>query len=408
MIVSAYTSALIRYAARVPAVQGIVYESHPEGKYSEEGALGAHAEHQGAQFALNALRILPPRQPQESWEEYNRQADQVRNHFMAGARKHINENPNDALTTYYTNTANEFRTPEAGGKVPIRSGKRIELSDPGTLGISHLGTALQPLFQHLAVKWGLKKPRPVRPLLPPEPEHGDLPDSPDVSHYFDLGMPHTPEEAERHANSVLAAVDDEMLPYAEDMQEDETPHVHELEDLPEFDFGERPVPSHIQEIERSRRPAQRHDYPAIRQTISDVAANGTLGFTKRAIHELQKRYGLTPEQAERQVENWKSLRQKPEGKRTDQPEPTGRLPKKGGIRRRKSFERLADEVIQLAAYRAPAGGIIARGLNYKGGKFMPDMQGDFMTGRKKKGKSKMKPLVVSYARAMNGVVNLPL
>jgi len=45
---------------------------------------------------------------------------------------------------------------------------------------------------------------------------------------------------------------------------------------------------------------------------------------------------------------------------------------------------------KMGAYRAPAGGIVARGTAYKGGEMIPDMEGSFMNPKK------LKALVVSY------------
>jgi uncharacterized protein (TIGR02996 family) len=42
-----------------------------------------------------------------------------------------------------------------------------------------------------------------------------------------------------------------------------------------------------------------------------------------------------------------------------------------------------DEPVQMSAYRAPKGGAIVRGTQYKGGSMIPDMRGEFMNPRRK-------------------------
>jgi hypothetical protein len=54
-----------------------------------------------------------------------------------------------------------------------------------------------------------------------------------------------------------------------------------------------------------------------------------------------------------------------------------------GIGKDDEEEKKDDEPVQMSAYKSPPGGTIVRGTQYKGGSFIPDMQGSFMNPRRK-------------------------
>lgn len=317
-------------------VEGVRHDSQTQqGTHTDEGLLNTYAEYAGVRHALIAMGAIPPKTAAESRQEYDRNVQKFVNVFVAHARQHINDNPDDEVSRLYLEGAKKLHAPnedeiEYG---PGKQVRRVHL-DPMGMSITGLSTAAYPLLKKVANKIGVK----VRqPQFKPAPEMSNLP--PDPQDQRDLLESANGSDYEAAAAKFLHALDQYGQPQVQPTKPptdfgSQRP-MYEIVDngAHEDDFSLGTIPQEarlegsspdVEEIERTRTPKPRtkYDHPKIRQSIADHLAGG--GNYESTVGMLKDTHGLTRAQATAQLNNYNKLKAKPQPTSVP-PKPTGRV-----------------------------------------------------------------------------------